>query len=296
MSVTCVAVVGGHDVVRLAVAASRSTRSGVLMLPSVASSVVSAASTEVTPTRPGLLAVGVDADLGVVDLERGAHVAHAGDGAGDVGDGLGLGVELVEVVVAHLDHDGRRVAVGEDAGDEPAGVLERLHAGELAREDVPRAAPRARPGRACAPRGRRTPAGGSRCAVPTLGLTMALRAFCGRAEVGDDHLDGCPWAAPRESALPIALIFAVGVRRARCPARSGRRSCPSTRRSRGRTCSAAAPRSSRWRRPAPAEARDDRRSGTAARGAAPPSSASATPSMKPSTALPRRPCSACPRK
>ena len=52
---------------------------------------------------------------------------------------LRLRVELLEVVAAHLDDERRDVAVGEDAGDEPARVLQDLDAGELARSRISRA-------------------------------------------------------------------------------------------------------------------------------------------------------------
>ena len=75
------------------------------MFPSVASSVACAASRAVTPTSPAC-ARRVDVDLGVVGLSATRTSRIAADGARDLGDGVGLGFERVEVLVLDLDHDG----------------------------------------------------------------------------------------------------------------------------------------------------------------------------------------------
>ena len=186
------------------------------MLPSVASSVVCAALRSDDADQSGLLAVGLDADLRVVDLQRRANVANAGDRPRHLGDRLGVGVELLELVAADLDDERRGVAVGEHAGDEAARVLQASRRPGNSRVRISRARVAISACESVRSSGsenarRRKPVCG-----PTFGLTIALRAFCGVPMLAIT-ISTVPSGSSCESVLPIAfsLCRRLGERDAR---------------------------------------------------------------------------------
>ncbi len=126
----------------------------------------------------GLLAVGLDPDLRVVELEGFADVSNARHRTRHLGHRLGLGVEQVEVVVLQLDHERSGIPVGEDARHQASRRLEHLYAGELAAQDGARVGgdllllELARPWRAEGQA--RKPVFGA-----TFGLASRLRCSCG---------------------------------------------------------------------------------------------------------------------
>jgi acyl-CoA synthetase (AMP-forming)/AMP-acid ligase II len=125
-----------------------------------------------------------------------------------------------EVVAADLDDERRRVAVGEDARDEAAGVLSTSTPGN-SRVRISRAFAASSSCESLRFSGSENCSAGSRCSGATFGLTSALRAFCGVPRFSMT-ISTAPRGAPRER-----LAHRADLRDASsttCPARSARRS------------------------------------------------------------------------
>ncbi len=174
------------------------------MLPSVASSVDCPIVRAETPTRPASSRSTFDPDLRIAHVERGADVAHARHGARHLGDRARLLVERLQLLAAYLEDEGRDVPVGEDAGDEAAGRLQELDAGEVARRGAGANDRRARCCESLRCSGSVSASRMKPMCGPQLGLVMALRALLGEPTLVSTS-STVPSGSSFESRLPISI-------------------------------------------------------------------------------------------